>query len=344
MQEEAGIKLVDESGAAERPSSSGHNKIVDVSTAVPPIDEEGDRVEGLRQRATSINASQPTMNQNLKPGTAAGTSAGPSEQPTPVDWDLWQAVVCEGPAAVARTSAAELNGAIAQGIPSAIRGVVWQVLAQSQSEQLELLYSELANRSSQVSKNDSAGSSNELRPHTAELKRHSAGSMNGDLKPKPQDSKRQSTSSVNGTPLEKEKESIAISSASSMHSAVSTPSSPRSEHAIPVPSPSATSQDATTGEAQEKAQAKLQAEQAKRSKDDAYKLQRLERTIRRDLGARTSYSKFLMSAGLQSGLFGICKAYALYDEEVGYAQGMNFVAMPLLFNVRSLLKPWGEES
>ena len=29
-----------------------------------------------------------------------------------------------------------------------------------------------------------------------------------------------------------------------------------------------------------------------------------------------------MSAGLQEGLFGICKAYALYDEDVGYAQGM----------------------
>jgi len=40
------------------------------------------------------------------------------------------------------------------------------------------------------------------------------------------------------------------------------------------------------------------------------------------MGTRTSYSKFLMSAGLQEGLFGICKAYALYDEDVGYAQGM----------------------
>ncbi len=28
------------------------------------------------------------------------------------------------------------------------------------------------------------------------------------------------------------------------------------------------------------------------------------------------------------------KRYALYDEDVGYAQGMNFIAMPLLFNVR----------
>ena len=33
------------------------------------------------------------------------------------------------------------------------------------------------------------------------------------------------------------------------------------------------------------------------------------------------------------GLFGVCKAYALFDEGVGYAQGINFIAMPLLFNM-----------
>ncbi|KAI7661105.1 RabGAP/TBC, partial [Hortaea werneckii] len=36
---------------------------------------------------------------------------------------------------------------------------------------------------------------------------------------------------------------------------------------------------------------------------------------------------------LQDGLFGVCKAYALFDEGVGYAQGINFIAMPLLFNL-----------
>ena len=57
---------------------------------------------------------------------------------TPVDWDLWQSVVYEGPAAVARTSPEEPNRAIATGIPNAIRGVVWQVLAQSKNEELEV--------------------------------------------------------------------------------------------------------------------------------------------------------------------------------------------------------------
>ena len=68
------------------------------------------------------------------------------------------------------------------------------------------------------------------------------------------------------------------------------------------------------------------------AQEEAAALVKLEKAIKRDLGARTSFSKFLMSAGLQTGLFGICKAYALFDEEVGYAQGMNFIAMPLLFN------------
>ena len=77
------------------------------------------------------------------------------------------------------------------------------------------------------------------------------------------------------------------------------------------------------------------AEKKKKAKEDAAALTKLEKMIKRDMGARTSFSKFATSAGLQDGLFGVCKAYALFDEGVGYAQGMNFLAMPLLFNVRS---------
>ncbi len=46
-----------------------------------------------------------------------------------VDWDLWQAVVSEGPAAVKRSSSEELTYAIAAGIPQAIEasfGRFWQ--------------------------------------------------------------------------------------------------------------------------------------------------------------------------------------------------------------------------
>lgn len=71
----------------------------------------------------------------------------------------------------------------------------------------------------------------------------------------------------------------------------------------------------------------------KQTKEDAAALAKLEKMIKRDMGARTSFSKFATSSGLQEGLFGVCKAYALFDEGVGYAQGMNFLAMPLLFNV-----------
>jgi hypothetical protein len=73
-------------------------------------------------------------------------------------------------------------------------------------------------------------------------------------------------------------------------------------------------------------------------------LARLEKAIRRDMGTRTSYSKFASAQGLQDGLFGVCKAYALFDEAVGYAQGMNFIVMPLLFNVsrpRNPTRPFG---
>jgi len=82
-----------------------------------------------------------------------------------------------------------------------------------------------------------------------------------------------------------------------------------------------------------KLQAKLTAEKQKKAKEETASIQKLEKSIKRDLGTRTSYSKYVMAAGLQDGLFGVCKAYALFDEAVGYAQGMNFIAMPLLFNV-----------
>lgn len=228
-----------------------------------------------------------SVNPALAPGTASGVSAGPSalgESEAPVDWDLWQNVVWEGPAAVARTSAEELNHAIATGIPHAIRGVVWQVLAESKNEELEVVYRNLVNRGTDKDKD------------------------------------RMSTSS--GTQSNGSIKEIVVSSASSIHSEKSTPATTIT-NGMRSPSPPS-----------EKDVAQSLAEKKKKAKEDAAALTKLERAIKRDLGARTSYSKFAASAGLQDGLFGLCKAYALYDEGVGYAQGMNFLVMPLLFNVR----------
>ncbi|KAK2683559.1 hypothetical protein RAB80_001505 [Fusarium oxysporum f. sp. vasinfectum] len=208
----------------------------------------------------------------LAPGTVAGVNAGPSAiSEEKVDWDLWQSVVYEGPAAVARTSAEELNKAIATGIPSAIRGVVWQVLADSKNDDLELVYKDLVARGTDKSKDR----------HTGDAVTSSASSINSDH------------SGTNGTPSPNEKSAEAVL----------------------------------------KAQAAAAAERKRKDKEDAATLQKLEKTIRRDLGARTSYSKYAAAAGLQEGLFGVCKAYALFDEGVGYAQGMNFLIMPLLFNM-----------
>ncbi|KAK3986261.1 putative GTPase-activating protein [Cladorrhinum sp. PSN332] len=223
-------------------------------------------------------------NRNLAPGTVSGVMAGPSSlADTHVDWDLWQAVVNEGPAAVARTSAEELNKAIATGIPSAIRGVIWQVLAQSKNEDLEAVYRELVAR----------GTDKELE---IQINGTSAGS------------------GVNGSAKE------SASSASSVNSEKSGSSG--------APSPTDKDSDSVL-----RAQAAAAAERKKKDKEDLAMVQKLEKVIRRDLGARTSYSKFAAASGLQEGLFGVCKAYALFDEGVGYAQGMNFLIMPLLFNM-----------
>ncbi|EQL01493.1 GTPase activating protein (Gyp5) [Ophiocordyceps sinensis CO18] len=229
----------------------------------------------------------PGPNGDLAPGTVSGIKAGPSTMPdTRVDWDLWQSVVYEGPAAVARTSAEELNKAIATGIPNAIRGVIWQVLAQSNNESLEAVYQELTARGTDKQKD-----------------RHSNSTT---------------ASTISNNSLSTQSGDAVTSSASSVHSEKSGTngsSSPKLDKSAEV---------LAKGQA---------AAAAERKKKDKAALQKLEKTIRRDLGARTSYSKYATAAGLQEGLFGVCKSYALYDEAVGYAQGMNFLSMPLLFNM-----------
>lgn len=251
-----------------------------------------------RSASTPGPINSPRLDPSLPPGTAAGLAAGPAEDARPVDWDLWQAVISEGPSAVARTSGEELTRAIASGIPAAIRGVIWQVLADSKNPELEDLYRTL--------KAKSAGDA-DLQPP---------------LRPPPA-SREASQTNLNATVEKLEKDSDVASSRSSVHSEPST--APTSVVASQI-SPS---QSVQGDEAELKAI--ILAEKAR--KEEAAALSKLEKAIKRDLGSRTSFSKYAQAAGLQDGLFGVCKAYALFDEGVGYAQGMNFIAMPLLFNM-----------
>lgn len=274
MREEAGITSLPDDGD-KNGFANLLNKGPNGLAATTPAEEKD-------ATSTQPPASPNPATAHLAPGTASGAAAGPSTlSDQPVDWDLWQSVVYEGPAAVAKTSAEELSRAIATGIPSAIRGVIWQVLAQSQSEQLEAVYRELVARGTDK-----------------EQDRHSNASLGASS----------NSNSVH-------------SSASSVHSGDS------GVNGAPPPPPK------DDDPAAAKAQAASETERKKKKKEDTASIQRLEKTIRKDVGARTAYSKFASAQGLQEGLFGVCKAYALYDEDVGYAQGMNFLIMPLLFNV-----------
>lgn len=265
------MRLREEAGITSLPDDGEPNGIANLvnngPNGITPIPAE---------EKDTVQPPPSPLSQNLRPGTASGATAGPTDQA--VDWDLWQSVVNEGPAAVAKTSAEELSKAIATGIPSAIRGVIWQVLAQSQSPELEAVYRDLVARGTDKEKD---------------------GPSNGSL------SVRSNGSSVKEPG----------SSASSVHSAHSGSNGP------PSPPP----KDATKED---------EATRLRKKKEDVEMISRLEKVIRRDLGARTAYSKFASAPGLQEGLYGVCKAYALFDEDVGYAQGMNFLIMPLLFNVR----------
>ncbi|KAK1810964.1 hypothetical protein LTR12_014680 [Friedmanniomyces endolithicus] len=253
-----------------------------------------------RSASTPGLLKSPSLDQNLPPGTASGISAGPADEPRPVNWDLWEHVVNEGPAAVKRTSGAELQAAVASGIPAAIRGVVWQVLAESKSEELEAVYQALKARGTEAE----TALERKPAPMSRSESHNALGITNG-----------------NGNGNGAESQSIS-SSRSSVHSEMSTPAT--SAMASPPPS----SLDAKNPM---DVQGRLLAEKQKRQGQAA--LAKLEKAIKRDMGARTSFSKYSSAAGLQDALFGVCKAYALFDDSVGYAQGINFIAMPLLFNM-----------
>jgi hypothetical protein len=283
----------------------------DPATIDEPVAAPATGLAGFVARNTGFGlgiASPPatTEEKTLDPATLPGGATSPPTAPTsrrhseqveqaqvPVNWDLWQAVVYEGPAAVARTSPEELNRAIAGGIPSAIRGVVWQVMAQSKNEDLEGVYRELVARGTGDRLSDSSVASS---PILARAETNGSKDTNGHGRD---------------------------SEVSSMHSPLTSPTEPNGKTI-----------DSLGNDPESLKEHAAMAERRKqRAKEDRVAIQKLEKTIKRDLGARTSYSKYTTAAGLQDGLFGLCKAYALFDEAVGYAQGMNFLAMPLLFNV-----------
>lgn len=62
-----------------------------------------------------------------------------------------------------------------------------------------------------------------------------------------------------------------------------------------------------------------------------------EKAIIRDLHRTFPHHPFFQSEVGQEALFNVVKAYSIYDPEVGYCQGLSFVAGPLLLNVRFLL-------
>lgn len=260
--------------------ASGRASISHSAGSPPSIPEEEEHVS--TQPLASPPTVPPTVNPNLPPGTVSGLSASATDASAPVDWELWQKLVNDGPQALKGPNSEEINAAIKRGIPQTIRGVIWQILADSRNPELEEVYRDLVARGT--------------------------------------DKEKQVT---NGTG---EQESL-DSSRASVRSEISTA---HSNHGS-SPSPS----QEIDPEKLAKEQAANEIARKKKAKEDAVALQKLEKAIRRDLGARTSYSRYFVSQGNQEGLFGLCKAYALYDEAVGYAQGMNFIVMPLLFNVRT---------
>lgn len=263
------LRLREESHAPEVDQTSvqsGQASVSQSGASPPIIPEEGE--DGILVASGVVSPSR-----TVGPGRTGSVA----DASIPVDWEMWQHLVNNGPKALA--SSEELNAAIKRGIPQTIRGVIWQILADCHTGDMEDIYRDLVARGTAQDKDGRTINGTESSSSRSSVRSHPSGSGS------------RSSSAAPSPPNEGETDKLC------------------KEH---------TSNDA---------------DRLKKAKIDAVALQKLEKTIRRDLGARTSYAKYFVSQGSQEGLFGLCKAYALYDPGVGYAQGMNFIVMPLLFNV-----------
>jgi Rab-GTPase-TBC domain len=303
MREEAGIKsnnqedpdIVGEGGAIA--GLIGRSTSLGLGIASPQSAQEEVQVVStpVMSPSSAKGDSTTTINTNLAPGTVSGMTTSATDAATPIDWDFWQTIVNEGPQAVSRTSPEELGVAISSGIPQTIRGVIWQVLAGSKNDDLEAIYRDLRTR----------GTNQEAKEPPPQQPLPN-GQQNGSVKELSVASSKSSIKSGHST------------TATSANVGIGSPS-PSHELPDPVNSP--------------KLQVQLAAERAKKAKEDAAAVSKLEKMIKRDMGSRTSYSKYTTAAGLQEPLFNVCRAYALFDDAVGYPQGMNFIIMPLLFTM-----------
>ena len=119
--------------------TSGRASVSQPAGSPPSIPEEGE--DGLSPVPATPNLPagglSSTINPNLAPGTVSGVSASATDASAPVDWELWQQVVNTGPEALAGANSEEIKAAFKRGIPQTIRGVIWQVLADSRNPDLE---------------------------------------------------------------------------------------------------------------------------------------------------------------------------------------------------------------
>ncbi|GJN92342.1 hypothetical protein Rhopal_005372-T1 [Rhodotorula paludigena] len=98
------------------------------STGIQKLQQEFERV---RERERERGAE----------GAAAGGGQGA------IDWDFWGRVMVDYEQ-VAREQPRELSRAIQRGIPPALRGMTWQLMAAAKDANLEFIYSELLKQSS----------------------------------------------------------------------------------------------------------------------------------------------------------------------------------------------------
>ncbi|GAA6028944.1 hypothetical protein JCM8097_001518 [Rhodosporidiobolus ruineniae] len=98
--------------------------------------------EGVRELKASFEA---VRRREVSEGKDGGQGAGAEGEAT--DWDFWGRVMNDYEE-VARMQPRELSRAIQKGIPPALRGMTWQLMAAAKDPNLEFVYSELLKQSS----------------------------------------------------------------------------------------------------------------------------------------------------------------------------------------------------
>ncbi|GAA5867063.1 hypothetical protein JCM3774_004375 [Rhodotorula dairenensis] len=127
---------------SHRASANLSSLLQPVSPANPPQSNTG--IKALQANFESLRSLKQRRHSRPRGGDEGHDDDDDDEG---IDWEFWGRVMSDYEG-VARSCPKELSRAIQQGIPPALRGMTWQLMAAAKDENLEFVYSELLKQTS----------------------------------------------------------------------------------------------------------------------------------------------------------------------------------------------------